>query len=245
MAGIPQKPLVYSGEDLEAMLLAKYYYRWVLRSLAPYIGESVVEVGAGVGSFSKLLLELGPKQLTLIEPSTKMFRLLKKSLSNVKGKIKLDLQHKYLKDVLPNLKGQRRPDTVIYINVLEHVADDQLEIKRAASILKKHGHLLIFVPAMPSLYSHFDKNIGHYRRYEKARLERLCKNGGLQVIKAIYMDSLGVIPWWLSFRLIKRKTLSPTVVKLYDALCVPVVRVVESRVHPPFGKNLLLVARKA
>ena len=70
--------IVYIGKDLESMSFAKNYHRWILEIFLPFLGKRIVEVGAGSGSFSELLLSHNPKSFSLVEPS-KMFQLLKRA----------------------------------------------------------------------------------------------------------------------------------------------------------------------
>lgn len=231
----------YEGNDLEAMIGADNYYAWILSTIRPYLGKSIVEVGAGVGSFSKLLLQSKPKTLTLIEPS-KMFQLLQKNISSTKTTTVTPL-HGYLKTETKAVKATK-PDTIVYINVMEHVKDDRAEVKQAAELLQPGGRLIIFVPAFQALYSNFDKSIDHYRRYTKADLKKILNEAGLEVEYSRYMDMVGMGPWWFSFVVMKRTTLVPFLVKTYDKLCIPVIRFFESRIPAPAGKNVLVVARR-
>jgi len=232
----------YEGGDLEAMAQAEKYYEWLAATMEPYLGKDIVEVGAGVGSFSKLLRSTKPATLTLLEPAKRMYDLLVKNVKSNKKTIVKGYSD-YLKGVEEKLK-KNQPDTFVYINVFEHIEDDVAELKRIKNILQKDGHAIIFVPAMQVLYSEFDKSIGHYRRYDKQMLTELANKAGMDVVKIRYMDMPGMLPWWLSFVLMKRKGLMPKMVKIYDAFCVPIIRAFETVIEPPVGKNVLLVAKK-
>ncbi len=231
----------YQGEDLEAMMQADHYYRWLIKAMSPYIGKNIVEVGSGVGSFSKLLKELSPKTLDLIEPSKKTFLSLKENIKSTK-KTKVTTHNSYLKGVEKELKN--KADTYIYINVFEHIEDDFAEAKRVAEMLKPGGNLIIFVPALNALYSNFDKSIGHYRRYDKQRLIKISEDAGLEVKQVRYMDMAGIVPWWVSFVAMKRKGLVGPLVKIYDSICIPIISKAEDILHVPIGKNALLIASK-
>ena len=235
----------YEGNDLEAMLVAENYYRWIFDDIKPYVGKSVVEVGSGVGSFSKLILETNPKTLHLIEPSADMHKQLAKNISDkTPANTKVHTHNGYLSESEASIKSDK-PDTFIYINVFEHIEDDTTEMKKIADLLAPGGHAVIFVPALQALYSNFDKSIGHFRRYNKKSLKQLCANAGLEVVDIRYRDIFGILSWWLNFVLLKRQGLTPSLVKSYDQHFVPVIRGVESKVRVPLGKNLLLIAKKA
>lgn len=232
----------YEGGDLEAMMLAAHYYRWILDTVRPYIGENVVEVGAGVGSFSRLLMEALPQKVTLVEPAKSMHDKLAATVVTTETTTVVT-HNNYMKDLVGALQ-KAKPDTFVYINVFEHIEDDEDEFKRLGRLVQKSGHVIIFVPALNSLYSNFDKSIGHYRRYTKKSLRELCEASGLEVVKLRYMDMPGIMPWWFSFMMLKRTALVPTLVHTYDNLCVPVIRLFEDMIEAPIGKNLLLVAKR-
>lgn len=228
----------YAGRDLESMEGAERYHSHILDVFAPYLGQRVVEVGAGSGAVARLLVEQGVDSVTAIEPSDDMYaRLAAEPVTKVHPK------HGFLADFANQLK-RKRPDSLVYINVFEHVEHDVEEMRRAFDALKPGGHLCIFVPAMPGLYSEFDASIDHYRRYTLKEAKQKATEAGFTVRYARYFDWLGVAPWWLRFKVLKAKRLSPSAVKLYDTVGVPVVKVTESILKPPFGKNVILVAEK-
>lgn len=226
----------YFGKDLEAMSFAKNYHKWILAELLPYLGNSIAEVGAGVGSFSSLLLKANIARLTAFEPSDNMYPLLEETL-------KTDRRARAIKGFFGQETTTECFDSVLYINVLEHIEDDASEVACACDALTKAGHLLIFVPALPWLYSDLDRQIGHFRRYTKNHLVGLAQQAGFSVVKARYFDVAGIIPWYINFTLLKN-TISSGNVSLFDRLVVPGMRAIEGLVPPPIGKNVLLVARK-
>lgn len=233
----------YEGEDLEAMSLARNYYAWIADIIKPYLGKHVVEGGAGVGSFSHLLRDLGqPRHLTLVEPSKKTHNILNKRIKST-GRTVVKTINGYLKGNEPRLR-KNNVDTFVYINVFEHIEDDNKEMQRIANTLQKGGHAVIFVPALDRLYSEFDRSIGHYRRYNKKRLRELANSANMAVVSIRYIDLVGILPWWLNMVLVKNKKLSPKAVRIYDTLAIPIIRAIETTVKPPIGKNILLVARK-
>jgi cyclopropane fatty-acyl-phospholipid synthase-like methyltransferase len=229
----------YFAEDLEAMDSASNYYSWMLSAFTPYIGQRVLEVGAGSGNFSKRLLERSPELLTCLEPSENVAQVLEQRLA---GDARAEARRGLLKDHAAG--WQQRYDTIFYINVMEHVEHDAEEVQLALSCLRPGGHLLIFVPALPWLYGKADEMFGHFRRYTKGSLEALFQGTATTVRRSQYWDIFGVLPWWVSFVLLQRSVMSSGMVKLYDSLVVPVARVLEGAVTPPVGKNVMLIAQK-
>ncbi len=225
----------YSGKDLEAMSFAVNYHKWIVDEFGPFLGDSVAEVGAGTGSVSKLLLEKPIKRLLAFEPSANMYPLLEELIDDVRAELFNDFF---------DLQLVERPlDSVVYINVLEHINDDVAELAKALKALKPTGHVLLFVPALPRLYSSFDAEIGHFRRYKKNDLIDLVTRIGFRVVKARYFDFAGIIPWYINFVLFQG-SLGAARTALYDRFVVPLVRIVETVVAPFIGKNVMLIGEK-
>ncbi len=233
----------YIGKDLEAMDFAENYHRWILDLFKPYIGKDIVEVGAGTGSFSQLLLETKPETLRLIEPS-EMFIALSENLSGSNGTAKVDFFRNIFTQVADEISTGSQPDTLIYINVLEHIEDDIRELETVHRTLADHGRVCIFVPSMPMLFSEFDKRIGHFRRYTKKELVKKCEAAGFKIRVARYFDFLGILPWLVKYRMMRSLTMESGAVRLYDRVAVPLIRPIENILQPPIGKNLLVVAEK-
>src|SRR5690348_6526919 len=232
----------YVGKDLEAMSFAANYHRWILSSFAPYLGSRVVEVGAGTGSFSELLLERGPQSLSLVEPSASMFEQLTESVREFPRAVDLKLYNDTFTRVAAQIRLHQQPDSIVYVNVLEHTADDEAELRAIGETLGPGGRVFIFVPALTWLYGSFDREIGHYRRYSRGDLESKCRAAGLRILVSRYFDLLGVLPWWLKYRVLQSTKMESGAVRFYDRMVVPFAKTVEATIAPPVGKNILLVA---
>lgn len=221
------------------MSFALNYHNWILSEIRPYIGNDIAEVGAGTGSFTELLLVEKFHKLAAFEPSCNMYPVLKSRFEKVANV-----------DTINGFFGDKRSDyqsgfdSVIYVNVLEHIENDQSELIHVYESLKQGGFIIIFVPALSFLYSDLDKMLGHFRRYHKQGLHTLVAQAGFNNIKIKYFDIAGILPWYLVYVLMK-KTMTAANVSLYDNLVVPVMQKFEKIVTPPIGKNLLLVAQKS
>ena len=233
----------YVGKDLEAMDFAERYHRWIVDLMRPHLGADVVEVGAGTGSFSRLLLEEGPRRLTLVEPS-EMFDSLRANLAGSANGARLTFFRDVFAGVAAQIRNEGPPDSVIYVNVLEHVEDDETELVMVHETLAEHGRVLIFVPALRFLYSEFDKQIGHHRRYGMRDLTRKCEAAGFRVLDARWFDLAGVAPWLIKYRIMRSRSMESGMVQTYDRIAVPVIKRLERLVRPPVGKNILMIARK-
>jgi SAM-dependent methyltransferase len=229
----------YFGRDLEAMSFAVNYHRWILDEFREFVGRTVVEVGAGTGNFTALVQETGLSLHFALEPAANVFAQLAERFAGVAGV-------RTLNGTLADLGGEidGRADTVLYVNVLEHIEDDRRELERAREALRPGGHLCVFVPALPWLYGTADAAFGHHRRYTRRGLERLAGGAGFRVLRLRHFDIAGILPWFVLFRVLKRPCFTAGQARWYDRLAVPALRRMESAVAPPTGKNLLLVARR-
>ena len=226
----------YSGTELAALVAAVNYHRWIFSTIQPYLGDAIVEVGAGIGSISTLLLETSPRKLVAFEPSKNLFPLLVQEVGQ-------DHRVQPINDVFKPHYLPDGVDSLVYVNVLEHIKDDEAELHCAFEALRSGGHLVVFSPALPWLFSDFDKHVGHHRRYTKTGLIDCAKAVGFRIVKAQYFDVLGILPWYINFVLLRGRPGRGSV-KLYDKLVVPPMRFAESILSPPIGKSVLLVATK-
>lgn len=234
----------YAGKDLEAMSFAVNYHRWILSIFEPYLGIRVVEVGAGTGSFSELLLERRLESLSLVEPSTAMHQQLCQRIEELNPSVPVKTYNDVFENVAEQIRSGERPDSIIYVNVLEHIEDDVNELKIINKTLAVGGRLFIFVPALRWLHGSMDRQLGHFRRYTRTELEKKCVASGFRVMASRYFDVLGVLPWWVKYRLLQSKEMEPGAVRFYDQQVVPIAQTLESSLTPPIGKNVLLIAEK-
>ncbi len=225
------------------MDFAVNYHRWILELMKPFLGKHLVEVGAGTGAFSDLLLETSPETLSLIEPSA-MFETLQANLAKHDSAAQIRAFPNIFAEVAAQIEAEQSPDSIIYINVLEHIEDDRLELEIVHRTLRENGRVFVFVPALPALFSEFDKQIGHFRRYRKGELAEKFRTTGFRILLSRYFDAAGIFPWLVKYRLLKSLTIESGAVHLYDKFVVPVAKPIESFLPLPLGKNLLFVAEK-
>jgi 2-polyprenyl-3-methyl-5-hydroxy-6-metoxy-1,4-benzoquinol methylase len=237
--------LNYPGRELEAMDGASNYHRWILEIFKPFLGQQLVEVGAGLGSFSGMILEQHACQkLSLVEPSKDMYEVLVANARRLNSATRIDTYNETFTQAAPVIKRNGDPDSIIYVNVLEHIADDRLELETVRETLSATGHVFLFVPAFSWLYGAFDERVGHFRRYTKPELTEKLHHAGFEVILSSYFDLPGIAPWWVKYCLLKSDAMGPAGVRLYDRFVVPATRRLESIISPPLGKNVIAIARK-
>jgi SAM-dependent methyltransferase len=135
-----------------------------------------------------------------------------------------------------------RLDTVICLNVLEHVRDDMLSLASVHRLLQPGGRLVLLVPAMPSLYGTLDRALGHFRRYTAAELRHVFAAAGFRLRHLEYFNLAGVPGWWLTGRVLKRTLIPTGSLRLYDAL-VPLFRL-ERFLPWRLGQSLIAIGER-
>jgi len=229
---------LYSGSELYALAEARNYYKWILSYFLPYLGSSTIEVGAGIGTFARFLLgSASLRKITLIEPADNLVPLLEREF---RDDSRVDVRKGYLRD----LAGSTRADSVVSVNVLEHAENDAEMLRLIHEVLLPGGRVLIFTPALPVLYGTMDKEFKHYRRYTKRGLQSKMEHAGLRLLEIRHLNLPGVALWFLLGKVLRRKTLWPGGVKLYDRLVIPWLCRLERRWVPPLGQNLLAIGQK-
>ncbi|MBL6945531.1 MAG: class I SAM-dependent methyltransferase [Rhodospirillales bacterium] len=231
--------VLYEGRDLEALAEIPRYYDWIISCFSKHLSGDFLEIGAGAGAVSEKLLPWA-QALDLVEPSPNLVaRLEERFAGEKKVRVHSMSMERFLKH-----KPAKRFDVVVMVNVLEHIEDDRAALEGLLAVLKPGGHILLFVPALPFLYSELDRLVGHYRRYRRSAMVRLMEDAGFQVILSRYMDILGIIPWWFTFTLGRKTTFNKRAVGIYDLVGVRVTRMIERLFGAPVGKSIVAVGRK-
>jgi 2-polyprenyl-3-methyl-5-hydroxy-6-metoxy-1,4-benzoquinol methylase len=179
----------YSGSELNAMANARNYYGWMLRRIGPYVGRRAMEVGAGIGTFASLLLqETNVSELLLLEPANNLFpRLAERFATDAR----VETIHGYLEDCLP----QSKVDSLIAVDVIEHIPDDVEFLRLASERIIPGGTIILFTPALSVLYGTLDKAFEHYRRYSKLGLTDLLTRAGFRLLDIRYLNLPGAAMW--------------------------------------------------
>lgn len=223
--------------SLEAVSTIENYNQWIHEMIIGHAGRRVVEVGSGIGNITQFLT--GCEHVDCVEPEPEMMEVLKKAFP---GRPNLSFHTHLLEDCDETVITPNSADTVICLNVLEHIPDDLSAVKKMKSFLAPGGKVIIFVPAMHLLYSNYDRMLGHCRRYDKKNLRRLFDAAGLDVISLKYVNLVGSFGWFFNFCLLKHTRISMRSVSIYNRL-VPTIKFFEKLVPPPFGQSILGIAR--
>jgi SAM-dependent methyltransferase len=240
----------YEGHEFEGLSAAKNYYSWILSEFREVLRGRCLEVGAGIGTVSTLLLEEDLRQLTCIEPAENLFPILRQRLRGVLDVYESPKISRRSVKLFPLTLHEfaetrrRRFDTIVCINLLEHIEYGQEAISEMHCLLRSGGHICIFVPAFQWLYGTLDASFGHFRRYGKHQLGQLVHDAGFSIIKLKFFNMIGMFTWFLMGKILRWRSWRSLSVAANDRTIVPLFRRVECHISPPFGQSLLLIARK-
>lgn len=229
-----------SNADFEfaALQEARNYRETLIREFAPYLRGDVIEIGAGIGQMTELLLQRAEiKRLIAVEPEADFAQKHREEFPS----------HELIEGIIDHVPADSKWDAILSINVLEHIGEDEHELVKYAHLLREQrGTLCLFVPARQEIYSPIDKDFGHFRRYSREELRRKLTNAGFSIVRLDYFNSLGYFAWWLNFRVLKKRSFEIEKVRFYDRMIFPIVHFLESRIiRPLIGQSLLAVVRIA
>ncbi len=224
---------------------AKNYYSWVYSVLKPAIKRRLVEIGVGSGPFIKFYSDLDvyfPTDIdgSMVETVVKSWQQIKPY--SIQGIVGDAGQSEYWEKV-----KSCQPDSMIAVNVLEHIENDDFFLTRAkAALSEKKGTMALFVPAMPSIFGTMDVAAGHFRRYTRKNLKKKVLRAGFKINSLYYFNSMGSLFWFFQGRILKTRKLSDEGLNknilLYDRFGVPVTRVLDHFFKDFFGQSLVLIA---
>lgn len=229
------KKYTYCGNELEIFALATNWKNYWSSKLKKYIYGRVLEVGAGIGENFQYLDTPGCKSWTAIEPD-------KLNCQQAKCKYSAIGKYNLITGCVSDLPNYDKYNTILYIDVLEHIFDDSKELDMACNLLTNDGCIVILSPAHNMLYSKFDRSVGHFRRYSKKSLSHIIPKQCF-VQTTFYLDSVGLFASAYS-RIISNSEL-PTVlqIKLWDRFIIPLSRVIDFMFGYTFGKTIVSVIR--
>ncbi|MDK3157441.1 class I SAM-dependent methyltransferase [Kamptonema cortianum] len=218
---------------LENLKAADAYNHWIISQVLPELGESILEVGCGNGNFTEILVK-NCNSIVAVDINPVYVNMAKERLKHQPGLEILNVD-------ITQTRLERKFDTIIMFDVLEHIENDVELLHLLGHYLSERGKIIIKVPALNCLYSPMDKAIGHYRRYNRKTLKRTFKQAGLNVSKIWYFNLVGVLGWWMNGKLLKKVTPPSEQVSIFNTL-VPILSFLERLFSPPLGLSLFAVA---
>ena len=222
----------------EGRLLIGRYDDWLFDEFKPYLGQRILEIGCGLGN---LLSRFTDRELVVgtetYEPVVKEAQGRFQKYSNIQVVLR-DITRPDIIELEP-----MGFDTVISLNVFEHIEDDIRAMTNSMRLLRPGGRLILIVPSHQALYGAMDRSIGHYRRYTKAMMQEKLHCIGMRAVKQKYINMLGAVGWWFNGSVLGKKTPPDGQLKIFNHL-VPALRLIEQITGSPFGISLLSVSQK-
>jgi 2-polyprenyl-3-methyl-5-hydroxy-6-metoxy-1,4-benzoquinol methylase len=230
----------YAADDLEIMQDARRYAAHVYALFRDHIGTRVLEVGCGIGTMTRRLVEAA-EVVVAIEPNVACATRARAALGSHP---RFDLRECHLEQCDPTELASHRFDTVFCVNVLEHIEDDVAALKTFREAVVPGGKVLIFVPAVQAAYGPLDAALGHHRRYSKRSLARAFAAAGLELEVLRYTNPIGLLGWMYGARITKSTLHSSRQIGLYETLVAPWALPLDRLIPPPIGLSLVAVGRR-
>jgi SAM-dependent methyltransferase len=229
----------YVGSELDLFSAAKNWKSYFRDQLQPYLGNDVLEVGAGLGGTTKVLCRGSEKRWVCLEPDPALVARLDQEIAS--GALPKSCETRV--GTLEKFDDSETFDTILYMDVLEHIEDDRGEVARAARHLRPGGHVIALSPAHQWLFTPFDHAIGHCRRYTKATFGVL-RTDDLETSRLVYLDSIGFFASLANKLILKSAMPKPSQIAFWDNVLVRMSRVVDPVLGFSAGKSVLAVWRK-
>lgn len=225
----------HDKQNVESMAQAAWYNQWILHKITKYLAGDILEVGFGPGNFILSLMRYG--KIWAIDIDQEYLKMIKNIARN-KAKTGFG-------DIA---KGEyffrdKKFDSIVCFNVLEHIKNDNKAMKNLSQLLKPEGKLVLLVPGHQLLFGSIDKNIGHFRRYDKKGLIKLMKSNNLKIIHSQRVNFIGAMGWWFEGKVLKKKHINATKVALFDKIARYILPL-EDTINIPIGTSILLIAQK-
>jgi len=227
----------YIGAELDLFAEAIEWKRYVRALIRPFVSGSVLEVGAGIGGTTQILHDLTAGAWTCLEPDVRLLERLRAQLAPTLG----DRLRTRVADL--RAVGDERFDTILYMDVLEHIADDRGELRRAHAHLAPGGRVVVVSPAHPFLYSPFDAAVGHHRRYTRASLVA-AGPPELDLVACFYADSVGLLASAMNRFLLRQSMPTRRQILTWDRVLVRGSRVLDRPLRHKLGKSVVGVWRR-
>jgi len=225
-----------SDFEFEALREARNYRAVLFEEFGQFLRGDVLEIGAGIGQLTQHLRQLpNVKRTMAIEPGAAYCARHREQFPG----------HELIEGTVADLPPGTHWDAVLSVNVLEHIREDETELRRYAELLRlRRGVLCLFVPARPEIYAPIDRDFGHFRRYTAPELQAKLMRAGFDVEHLHYFNFTGYFAWWLNFCVLKKRTFEVGKVRFYDRAVFPIIHALESKfLRPPVGQSLIATAR--
>lgn len=228
--------LHYPGKDIQLFAEAKNWKQCVSNKIQPRLGQRVLEVGAGIGGMTRYLDRGESSEWVCLEPDARLLSQLQRSL--LSGDLPDNCQPVH--GTIFDIAQAETFDSILYIDVIEHIENDTAELQRASEHLRPGGALILLAPAHQLLYSPFDRAIGHARRYSKKRIEAVSPPQ-LQLTKLCYLDSAGLLATFANRFILRQDTPSIHQIRFWDHSPEACSRWLDPLLRYSIGKSLFAI----
>lgn len=233
------KEIDFEGmETLHVIEKANKFNRWMYETIKPFCKGKILEIGCGIGNISEFFIQ-DSQDIVLSDLRENYLEIVSKKFTNPTIKINLidpEFDTKY-DEIIGTF------DTVFALNVIEHIEDDKQAIANCKKLLKKGGSLIILVPAYQFLFNNFDKELEHFRRYTRKKIETVIAENHLEIVNSFYFNFIGIIGWYVSGSILKKKTIPENQMGLFNLL-VPVFRWADKIILNKIGLSVICVSKK-
>src|SRR5437762_1773765 len=212
---------VYGSQVLGRLNRAPRFTKWMADVIRPYVGEKVLEIGAGIGN---LTLQLIPRRMYWASDINPLYLTYLENIGLNRPYMRVGYTDGENSESFPK---EQKFDTVICLNVVEHLADDLAALNNIRGVLEDGGRAIVLVPCGPWLFGTLDEVLGHQRRYTKKQLVELADKAGFHLENLLEFNRIGVIAWWLNGRLLRRRTFGLWQIKMLNLL-TPLFRVLDN-----------------
>jgi SAM-dependent methyltransferase len=222
------------------MAMLAPYNRWLHDRFESYLGKRVLEVGSGVGNQTRYFID-GRERVVASDIEPHYVRELTGRFGDRKN-VRIASYRFPLRDGDRAELQAEGIDTIVCMNVLEHIENDTSTLGDFANVLPQGGHLVLLVPSMKTLYGTLDQHLNHFRRYDEGELRTKLTAAGFTIDDMRFLNRVAVPGWWLNSRVLKRKVMPKGQLRFFKWI-MPLLRLEEKR-RPGFGLSLLVLARK-
>jgi len=235
-----QTQVGFATDDLHTMRDARRYQSHVFSLLRPYMGSRILEVGCGIGTTTRVLVKIADRVVG-IEPNQSSLKHLRRTMGDHP---RFELHACHLEECDRAALVAARFDTILCVNVLEHIQNDEQALRDFAEIAAPaNGHVLIYVPAVKAAYGRLDAALGHHRRYSKRALARLFAAAHLDLKVLKYTNPMGLLAWMFNTYVTRNAAHSPRQIALFETLVAPWALPLERLVPVPIGLSLVAVGQ--
>ena len=221
----------YVGNELDIFADAQNWKSYWAEILFPFVTGDVLEVGAGLGANTSRLFNPRVRSIYCLEPDPALAARLRETVRNLPATVAVGT----IDDV-----SHQQFDSILYIDVLEHIDDDKSELAKAARLLRRGGNVVVLAPALESLFSPFDRAIGHYRRYDKRSLKS-CSPPFCRLERMQYLDTVGLLASVANRIILNQSQPARSQIHFWDRCMIPCSRVLDRLFAYQLGKSIVAV----